>query len=640
MKARSKLFVLFVCLVLISLLAASLISINVLSMDMTREIRAHLEDDAANLMKTISTNTFERMADIAFLGGAMNTFLTQSDTDLGRKLDLLGKFMASHGDYSSFAIYNKTGIKIADSRGTGIGENVSNEPFFQKTIRGQIYRDSVPSNYLNSSKEKEILLSGPLYDRSGKINEVLILTYPLKNNVTLPSGTGLQTDMRISLLSNDGQVIYSNYDNTSLPTPRTSSSFIDLPIYSLVKNSNNTVGSAIFKDIESPSRNAIFVFARESSSNRSPDSIENNWVLVASLDTQEAFKEVLNLRNMFILITVIVLAISTFAIYIVVDRTISIPLRKLKHAATEMAEGNLDLIITPPSTVEEIEKLSSQFEEMRARVKTRTQELVKKDKELETANEQLKEKESVLQKANEELKYFDRQKDEFISIASHELRTPIQPILSLSEILRSRIGNSEYNEFLDVIIRNAKRLQHLTEDLLDVTRIESQTLRLNKVKFILTDLVSSVVQEYKHNTDVDKINIELLYNPSEHDDDVIEADGNRIAQVISNLMDNAIKFTKEGGTLSINVQKENNNWITVSVKDTGIGIDPEIMPQLFTKFTSKSVQGIGLGLFISKAVIGAHGGRIWAENNINRIGATFSFSLRLSDEVKETNQYD
>jgi signal transduction histidine kinase len=235
---------------------------------------------------------------------------------------------------------------------------------------------------------------------------------------------------------------------------------------------------------------------------------------------------------------------------------------------------------------------------MRVRVKTRTEELMRKDKELETANQQLKEKEIVLQKANEELKYFDRLKDEFISIASHELRTPIQPILSLSETLRSRIGNSEYNVILDVIIRSAKRLQHLTEDLLEVTRIESQTLKLKKEKFVLTDLVSSMVEEYKNKIDVDK---------------------------------------REGGTVSINIEKENNSWIIVSVRDSGIGIDPEIMPRLFTKFTSKSLKGTGLGLFISKGIIEAHGGRIWAENNIDGIGATFSFSLPLLDHDKETN---
>ena len=635
MKTRSKLFVLLVSLILTSLLAASFISINVLSAAMIREIKAHLEDDSADLMNKISTDTSNRISDITFLGDSMNTFLNESSTDL-KKLDLLRKFMAIHSDYSSISIYNKTGIKIADSTGIGIDENVSNESFFKKAIQGHIYRDSTQSNYLNSSKEKEILLSGPLFDESDKINEVLVLSYPLNDKLIEAPSTSSQSNLRINLLSDDGKIIYSNYDNTSLSDAGTASSFDDHPIYALIKDSSNIVESSIFKDIGSPSGSSIFVAAKENSNRQNPDSTENKWLLVTSLDVQDAFKEVLNLRNMFIFITVIVLAISIFAIYVVVDRIISRPLRKLKDGAIEIGKGNLDFVITPSSTVDEIEELSSQFEKMRGRVKTRTEELMRKDKQLETANEQLKEKESVLQKANEELKYFDRQKDEFISVASHELRTPIQPILSLSETLHSRIRNYENKVILDVIIRNAKRLQHLTEDLLDVTRIDSQTLRLKKEKFILTDLISGIIEEYKNKIGVDKSNIKLLYNPIQYNNIIIKADRHRIAQVISNLTDNAIKFTKEGGVISINIEKENDNWIIVSVKDTGIGIDPEIMPRLFTKFTSKSLKGTGLGLFISRGIIEAHGGRIWAENNIDGIGAIFSFSLPLLDQ-QETN---
>ena len=609
-----------------------------LSMAMVKEIRAHLEDDAANLMNTISKDTSKRIADIAFLGASINTILTQSDRDFG-KFDLLRKFMNSHHDYSSISIYNSTGIKIMGSMTTSMDENVSDEPFFESSIQGRIYRDSIPSNNLSSSKEEEdILLSGPLYDKSGKINGVVILTYSLKDYISVPFSTDYETYIKTGLFSNNGKVIYTNNDISPLSAVGNSSSFVDLPIYSLIKNSNNAVESIISRDVESPSRNSIFILAKENrSGNPYPSSIENNWILVSSLGTQNAFKEVLNLRNMFILITVIVLGISILAIYILVDRTISRPLKKLKHATTEIATGNLDFVISPTSTVDEIRDLSSQFEVMRDKVKTRTHELMTRDKELETANEQLKVKERGLQKANEELRHLGRLKDEFISIAAHELRTPIQPILGLSEVLRSKIGNSEYNHILDIIIRNAKKLQRLTENVLDATRIESQTLKLNKVKFALTDLISNTLDEYKHKIEIKKINIELLYNPADLEDSIIEADTHRIAQVISNLLDNAIKFTQEEGTISLNIHKENNNWIIVSVKDTGIGIDSKIALHLFTKFTTKSREGMGLGLFISKAVIEAHGGRIWAENNIDRIGATFSFVLPVLNRDEETD---
>jgi HAMP domain-containing protein len=320
----------------------------------------------------------------------MNIFLNQSGTDIARKLELLKKFIGIHRDYSSISIYNKTGIKIADSKGISIDENVSDESFFKESIQGHIYRDGTVSNYLKSSKEKEILLSGPLYDKQGKINEVLVLSYPLNNNIIGHRSTGLQSNLRINLLSDDGKVIYSNYDNKSLSNAGAARSF-DMPVYRLIKNSNNTLESAIFKDIRSPSENAIFVAARESSNSHNTDSIKNKWLLITPLDTQVAFKEILILRNMFIFITVIVLGVSITAVYIVVVRPVSIPLIKLKNAAIQIGKGNLDLLITPSSTIDEIGELSSQFGKMR-----RTEELMTKDKELEVANKQLKEKESYL----------------------------------------------------------------------------------------------------------------------------------------------------------------------------------------------------------------------------------------------------
>jgi two-component system sensor histidine kinase VicK len=172
-----------------------------------------------------------------------------------------------------------------------------------------------------------------------------------------------------------------------------------------------------------------------------------------------------------------------------------------------------------------------------------------------------------------------------------------------------------------------------------VTRIESQLLRLNKEKFNLNGLIFSIIEEYKKEIgDNNNSNIKLLFNPIEENNSIIvDADRYRITQIISNLLDNAIKFTKEGqgGTVSVNIKKkENDSLAIVDIKDTGSGIDPEIMPRLFTKFASKSFKGTGLGLFISKSIIEAHGGKIWAENNIDGKGATFSFSLPLFNQSK------
>jgi signal transduction histidine kinase len=236
----------------------------------------------------------------------------------------------------------------------------------------------------------------------------------------------------------------------------------------------------------------------------------------------------------------------------------------------------------------------------------------------------------------ERQKATDKMKNEFINIAAHELRTPIQPILGLSQIMRSqKVNIDEYNEFLDVIINNARRLQRLADDILDATQIESHLLKLDIKRFNLSEVISDVVQGYKHQiekADEHNNNLELVYESNKGSTITLEADKNKVSQVISNLLSNAIKFTKEG-TISITLEKKegDDSQVIIGVKDTGTGIDPEIFPKLFTMFASTSNEDTGLGLFICKSIIEAHSGKIWAENNKDgQKGATFYFSLPIS----------
>jgi signal transduction histidine kinase len=225
------------------------------------------------------------------------------------------------------------------------------------------------------------------------------------------------------------------------------------------------------------------------------------------------------------------------------------------------------------------------------------------------------------------LKIQDKIQKEFIDVAAHELRTPIQPIIAITEILYSKNKNEEHQKLLGVILRNAKRLKRLTEDLLDVAKIESNTLKLNKEMFNLKEVISNLIAQYK--TDVKEIdNTIYLKFLSEEKDLFLEADKGRISQVIDNLLCNSIKFTEDvSGNITIIAKREGNDRIKVITKDSGIGIDREIMSRLFTKFVTKSVNGTGLGLYISKKIIEAHFGEIWGKNNDNGIGAEFGFVL-------------
>jgi signal transduction histidine kinase len=226
--------------------------------------------------------------------------------------------------------------------------------------------------------------------------------------------------------------------------------------------------------------------------------------------------------------------------------------------------------------------------------------------------------------------------NEFINIASHEMKTPTQSILLHSSLLFAQHEIRE--ESVEAICRSANRLQRLTNDILDVTRIESHTLKLNKERFNLKDVITGLLEEY--DAEIDNGKVQLIYEPQNI---FVVADKSRIIQVISNLLSNAIKFTKEG-SISVTIEKKmvnnnnnnnkynnnNNKYLVLCVRDTGAGIDPQLLPKLFTKFSTKSDMGIGLGLYISKNIIEAHGGKIWAQNNDTTgggRGATFSFSF-------------
>jgi signal transduction histidine kinase len=267
---------------------------------------------------------------------------------------------------------------------------------------------------------------------------------------------------------------------------------------------------------------------------------------------------------------------------------------------------------------------------------------------------------------NEELKRADRMQKEFINIAAHELRNPIQPILSITEVLQHSAKDVQERELLEITVRNAKRLRQLTEDILDVSKIESKSLQLNKEQFNLSEMILNCISDFRNqikNENRDSsLRLEALLSSNggiqkkakvekekeDEEDILIEADRNRLYQVVSNLLNNAIKFTKEG-TIQVSVErkegvilKKNADGngdndkagaavVVIGIRDTGGGIDTKILPRLFTKFaTSSELGGTRLGLFISKSIVEAHGGKIWAENNIDGKGSGFYFSLPLN----------
>jgi signal transduction histidine kinase len=252
--------------------------------------------------------------------------------------------------------------------------------------------------------------------------------------------------------------------------------------------------------------------------------------------------------------------------------------------------------------------------------------------EFNDTNKNLIEINKQLLEINEQLKIQNRKLQDFIDIAAHEFRTPIMPIIGYADILREDIGEKKE---ITGIIYNARRLEQLAENILDSTKIENQTLKLNKEQFNLNDMILDMVQDYENqNITKEKNGIKLLYEPK---DIFLEADKLRLSRVISNLLNNAIHFTKNGNiTITTKETKTNDNdntkleqkeQVLVSIKDTGPGIPSILLQKLFSKFISTASSGTGLGLFVSKSIVKAHGGEIWAENNPDGEGATFSFRI-------------
>jgi signal transduction histidine kinase len=263
--------------------------------------------------------------------------------------------------------------------------------------------------------------------------------------------------------------------------------------------------------------------------------------------------------------------------------------------------------------------------------------------------EQLKDSKERLEMLNQRLESHNIIQQEFINIAAHELRTPIQPILGLSEIALARNekmldrDDPQLKETLEVITRNAKRLHRLTDDILDVTRIDSKILKLNKESVDIDEVIDNVIDDFRNkidHTSEDQVRIVKMIkshsNKPKHDAGSsrvtnLICDKNRTIQIISNLISNAIKFSYNNGIITISKEVNvDNKSIIISVIDRGSGIDPDIFPRLFSKFSTRSNHGTGLGLYICKNLVEAQGGRIWAQDNKDGPGATFSFSLPIA----------
>lgn len=266
--------------------------------------------------------------------------------------------------------------------------------------------------------------------------------------------------------------------------------------------------------------------------------------------------------------------------------------------------------------------------------------LVKNVKKEIESREKIEKLAGDLKKANTRLLELDKQKSEFVSFATHQLRAPLTAMKGYASlIMEGEMGSitKEVRESVGRIYDSSKTLANIVDDYLNISRIELGTMKYSFEILNLKDLIENVIGELKPNIDRSGLAFALSTNPADPKERfMIHADKDKLKQVIANLIDNSIKYTPKGSLEVLLVKSAPDRRIVFSVKDTGVGIAPEVMPKLFQKFiraenaNKQNIYGTGLGLFVAKEIVVAHKGRIWAESDGEGKGSTFYLELEMA----------
>ncbi|HET7148618.1 MAG TPA: ATP-binding protein [Candidatus Nitrosopolaris sp.] len=647
-------------LLIISLTSASIIvTAFVATLNFTKTIRSAVLEDlnqqAINMLDKLNRVMFERVGDIHFL--SIDRILGNPNLTLTEKVDYLRSMEKAYKAYGSISIYNMKGIKIGDTRNVLIGTNASQMPFFEHAIRGEIYYDKVP--VLSPSLDEYVLdFSAPIYDNKNKINGVVVTAYPLNKLNSVLNGA-IQTD----LVASNGLLIYSNYDKQSIFQKNLNNSQIIRMLRDPTNTMNNTVENRMGVD---------FIVLGIHQTQGYLDYKGSGWYLIVGNDARDLFGVVLSDIKLLFLAASIIIGIAILVAFLFSGK-ISKYVNELRIYTRLVSEGNYSVKIDAMRIKsDELKELASSFDTMRLNVKHVNENLnaivTEKIKDLQNVNNELKLKEIDLNIANEELKAADQAKEEFMSMVSHELKTPLAPMKLYVEMLlksTSSFGNitEKQKKALQIIHNNVLRLEMLVGDILDVYKLDIGRLRLKKTKIECEELVNQIVAELMPLTKEKRIKLGTDIRTS----GTINCDPRRISQVISNLVKNSIDFVpQDTGSITIRVEEERtekedkqekgislsdsdsttghktsdggNHKVVFTIEDNGPGMHGVDTDGLFKKFyqmdttATREHGGTGLGLAISRGIIESHGGRIWLDKTYTT-GTSIKFTLPREDVI-------
>ncbi|HET7242627.1 MAG TPA: histidine kinase dimerization/phospho-acceptor domain-containing protein, partial [Nitrososphaeraceae archaeon] len=521
MKVRARLFAIIFSLVLASLISASLASLNAFSTGLILEVSKHLEHDSVNWMDEISRAQHEKIRDLSFLSTQISNILRSNLTDEQKDAFLID-FQGSLNSNTSLFVYDRNGNEILGTSKLPVGDNVSAYTSSKESILGKINEEILPAFYPNGSDWLKI--STPIRGNGGIIGGYVALYYPL---VTLVGNnvSSLEPNLRFDLISKNGTILYSN---AGVNTRDSTNFYHDQPIFMKITNSTKSVENGIFPNLDTSGGDSIFIAVKQRSF---PDYQGDGMFLITAVVTDKAFGGVLDLRTIFIIITVLILAISTLVVFFVA-RSISKPITELDNAARRITKGDFAAPVEI-RTSDEIGELAQRFDEMRKSITTRTEEILKKDAELNEAYKSLIES--------------DKSKDEFISMISHELKTPIVPIKLYSDMLLKTefMGNlnEKQTKAIETMKKSVEKIEVLVSDMLDIHKLEIERLRLSKTNIDVREIIDQAISEMLPLGKTKNVNLVSEISVT----GTVYCDPKRIGQVICNLIKNSIDFVPENG---------------------------------------------------------------------------------------------
>ena len=695
MKIRTKLLVTMIPLVSASIVVLSFLAIDSFARTVRSEIMTELETVTENIMDKLSRVMFERVADIKFL--STGNILSSPNFTVSEKVDYLRDMERAYKTYASMSIYATNGTKVGDTRNILLGSNDSNKPFFKNAIQGEIYYDNTPV-MSQSLKQYVIHFAAPIYSAEGKIDGVITTRFPMNKlhdvfKVQQRESMDQKHDsknsnsrdqiLKLDLVSSNGLILYSNYDRKSVLNKNMSEA-------NLFQQLKERGSETALTQVEG--QDAVFIGLGQGRGYL--DYKGSGWFLILTERSEEIFAGLYALIQQFLIISGIILIAAVLIVFALASR-ISKPITQLRRAVIEVSNGSYNNPIVVTSQVkkrnsninigngpgsDELIELASTFETMRQNVNNVNNNLnalvINRTKQLETANDVLKTKELQLEEANTNLVAADKAKEEFMSMISHELKSPLAPMKLYTEMLlktnSAALGLEspastgpnfieKQKKGLKIIHKNILRLETLVSDILDVYKLDIGTLKLQKIYLNVFELVEENIRELKPLTE-DK-QIHLVGDIQAAAKMSIWCDPNRITQVICNLVRNSIDFVPEKtGKITIRADIYNNTdnpaarkekeqekmqMVLFAVEDNGIGIAPEKIDSLFRKFyqldttLTRRHGGTGLGLVICKGLIEAHGGKIWIDKEY-RQGTSVKFTLpgRRDDTTMKEDNYN